>query len=544
VATEPVNEPVLTYAPGSPERRALREEIASQCSSPLTLRLRVGADERESRQTLSVRAPHRLALELGRAALAERSDVERAIDAALSARASWAARDLASRAQIFRRAADLAAGPYRQRLNAATLLGQSKTPHQAEIDAACELIDFLRFNAFFAERLAEEPLISSATERNSFDFRPLEGFVYAVTPFNFTAIASNLPTAPALLGNVVLWKPSPYALLSAHHVFELLRAAGLPDGVINLVMGDAREISDEALSHPAFAGLNFTGSSAVFEQLHQRIAQGLSGYANYPRLVAETGGKDFIVAHPSAELEALAVAIVRGGYEYQGQKCSAASRVYVPRSLWGQLERRLVELLSTIKLGDPADFACFMGAVIARPAYDRITAAIERAKRDPGCRLVFGGGADDREGYFIEPTLIEVGRSPHFLLQDELFGPVVTLVVYDDDRFEQALLTCDADSRYALTGSIFARDPGAVQRASELLRFSAGNFYVNDKPTGAVVGQQPFGGGRRSGTNDKAGSMFNLLRWVSPRVIKENLRPPRDYRYPYLDADVDPASEP
>ncbi|MFZ5891341.1 MAG: L-glutamate gamma-semialdehyde dehydrogenase [Myxococcota bacterium] len=537
MATEPVNEPVLTYAPGSVERAALRSEIADQSSTVLTLRSRVGGGSCGGGGSQPIRAPHRHTLELGHAEFVDRTHVRRAIDVALSAQSSWAAKELAERAAIFRRAADLAAGPWRQRLNAATLLGQSKTPHQAEIDSACELIDFLRFNAYFAERLAEERLISLPLEQNRFDFRPLEGFVYAVTPFNFTAIAANLPTAPALLGNVVIWKPSPYALVSAHHVFELLRAAGLPEGVINLVIGDAREISEEALSHPAFAGLNFTGSSAVFEQLFQRVATNLPHYANYPRLVGETGGKDFIVAHASAEIEELAVAITRGGFEYQGQKCSAASRVYIPRSLSHLLEARLVELLGSIKIGDPADFSCFMGAVIGRPAFERITQAIARARNDSACRIVFGGGSDDAEGYFIEPTLIEVRTTPHFLLSDELFGPVVAMVVYDDDRYEEVLRACDADSRYALTGSIFARDAAAVEQATRMLRFSAGNFYINDKPTGAVVGQQPFGGARRSGTNDKAGCVFHLLRWVSPRVIKHNLKPPRDYRYAFLEPD-------
>lgn len=537
MATEPVNEPVLTYAPGSSERAELKREIVRQSSTLLTLHSRVGDGRVAGAASQSVRAPHRHTLELARAELIGRDQVRTAIDAALRAQPSWAALELPARAAIFRRAADLAAGPWRQRLNAATLLGQSKTAHQAEIDAACELIDFLRFNAYFAERLAEERLISLPTEQNRFDFRPLEGFVYAVTPFNFTAIAGNLPTAPALLGNVVIWKPSPYAVLSAHYVFELLTEAGLPPGVINLVMGDAREISDEVLAHPGFAGLNFTGSSAVFEQLFQRVATGLGRYKNYPRLVGETGGKGFIVAHPSADLEALAVAIVRGGFEYQGQKCSAASRVYVPRSLAAALKSRVVELLSTIKVGDPADFSCFMGAVIGKSAYERITSALERARHDPNCSFVFGGGADDSEGYFIQPTLIEVSASPHFLLSEELFGPVVALAVYDDDRYEQVLRTCDTESRYALTGSIFAEDASAIEQASRLLRFSAGNFYINDKPTGAVVGQQPFGGARRSGTNDKAGCVFHLLRWVSPRVIKHNLRPPRSYPYPFLDPD-------
>jgi 1-pyrroline-5-carboxylate dehydrogenase len=530
------NEPVLGYAPGSPERTELRREIALQIAAPASIAPQIGGERRQTGAPALIRAPHRHALVIGEAFQASREDARAAIESALAARTSWANTDFESRAAIFSRAAELLAGRFRQRLNAATLLGQSKTPHQAEIDSACELVDFLRFNVHFARQIHESPLLSAVGESNRYDFRPLEGFVYAVTPFNFTAIAGNLPTAPALLGNVVVWKPSPHALLSAHHVLALLREAGLPDGVINFVPGDAATITDQVLSHPELAGLNFTGSTAVFRSLFQKVAERLDRYRSYPRLVGETGGKDFVVAHASADLDALAVGVARGAFEYQGQKCSAASRLYVPRSLAGPLEAKLIEILADFKVGDPADFSCFMGAVIARHAYDRIQGAIERARADPGCRIVFGGDANDAEGFFIEPTVIAVSDPGHALFTDEIFGPVLALYVYDDDRYDEVLGICDR-SPYALTGAIFARDRAAIDLAKVRLRDAAGNFYVNDKPTGAVVGQQPFGGARWSGTNDKAGSAAYLLRWLSPRVIKENFRSPRDYRYPHLEQD-------
>jgi 1-pyrroline-5-carboxylate dehydrogenase len=496
--------------------------------------LRIGADALDGEGTASIRAPHRHSLGLGEAALAGVADVRRAIAAALEARSSWVATDLATRAGIFRRAADLLSGPRRQRLNAATLLGQSKTPHQAEIDAACELADFLRFNAHYAERLAAEPLISPEGVNNSLDLRPLDGFVYAVTPFNFTAIAGNLPSVPALLGNTVVWKPSPSALLSAHHLFELFQEAGLPPGVLNLVPGDAELVTREVLSHREFAALHFTGSTAVFDQLYRRVGENVAGYRAYPRLVGETGGKDFIVAHSSADLEALAVAIVRGGFEYQGQKCSAASRVYVPVSLWKSLEARLVEIVAQIRVGDPADFTNFMGAVINRDAFQRIERYLALAEKDPECRIVTGGRGHAEEGWFVEPTIVLCNDPGHPLMTEEIFGPVVGIHVYPDDRFSEILAEIDAATPYALTGAVFARDAAALARADRKLRFAAGNFYVNDKPTGAVVGQQPFGGSRRSGTNDKAGAAFNLLRFVSPRVRKVTLEPARDFRYPFL----------
>jgi len=465
------------------------------------------------------------------------SHVTRAIAAALRAKPAWAATSLAERAAIFERAAALLAGPWRQRLNAATLLGQSKTAHQAEIDSACELIDFFRFNAHYARQLAELPLNNPPGVHNSIDLRPLDGFVLAVTPFNFTAIAGNLVAAPALLGNTVVWKPSPLAALSAHYLLELLEAAGLPPGVVNLVQGDAAGICEQVLAHREFSGLHFTGSSTVFDSLQQRIAQHLADYAAYPRVVGECGGKDFIFAHPSADVSALSVAIVRGGFEYQGQKCSAASRIFLPKSLAPRVFAETSRMMAEILVGDPADFRCFMGAVIGKSAFERLSDALARAQADPRCRIVAGGGVDDREGYFVQPSLVEVSDPAHELMQRELFGPVVAAFVYDDARLAEAVHWCDRGSAYALTGAIFAEDEAAIADLSHQLRFAAGNFYINDKPTGAVVGQQPFGGSRRSGTNDKAGSPWNLLRWTSPRTIKRTAAPPRSFKYPYQDPD-------
>jgi 1-pyrroline-5-carboxylate dehydrogenase len=535
VAALPLNEPTLDYAPGSPERAELRGEIQRQSSEQPRLPLVIGGARVETGKSTLLTAPHRHSLALATRVEGDLEHVDRAIAAALAAKPSWAGSPLRDRAAVFERAAELLAGPFRQRLNAATLLGQSKTPHQAEIDSACELIDFLRFNAHYARELAELPLRSPSGVQNSIDLRPLDGFVLAVTPFNFTAIAGNLVTAPAILGNTLVWKPSPLAALSAFRVLELLEQAGLPPGVINLVQGDAAAICDHALGHPQFSGLHFTGSSGVFDALQQRIAQHLPDYGAYPRVVGECGGKDFIFAHPTADVTALAVAIVRGGYEYQGQKCSAASRVFLPRSLAAQVFDETAGLIRQLRVGDPADFSCFMGAVIGRVAFDRLAQALSRAATDPECRVVAGGGADDREGYFVQPSLIEVTNPRHELLQRELFGPLVAVFVYDDARLDDAVRLCDQGSVYALTGSVFAQDEAAIDELSQKLRFAAGNFYINDKPTGAVVGQQPFGGSRRSGTNDKAGSPWNLLRWTSPRTIKRTAAPPRSFKYPYQD---------
>jgi 1-pyrroline-5-carboxylate dehydrogenase len=533
-AERPVNEPVLPNAPGSEERVRVDAELALQSQQPRVLGLVLGGEQVLSGAAQDFFAPHCHALHLGQFALAEPEHVARAIDCALAAKASWSALGLTERAVVFRRAADLLSGPWRARLLAATMLNQSKTVHQAEIDAASELSDFFRFNAWFAEQLADQPLISTPSERNRFELRPLDGFVYAVSPFNFTAIAGNLPSAPALLGNTVVWKPSPLAALSAHVVLELLEAAGLPPGVINLVQGDAPNISNQILAHPDFCGLHFTGSNAVFQELWAVVGQRIAHYRSYPRLVGETGGKNFIVAHSSADVTALAVAIVRGGFEYQGQKCSAASRVYLPRSLAPAVKAQVREMMATIRVGDPADDRNFLGAVIGRAAFSRITGFLERAQRDARCQIICGGGSDDSLGFFVDPTLIEVSEPTHPLLCAEIFGPIVSIFSYADDRFEEILTTCDESTEYALTGALFARDPEAVELALSRLEMSAGNFYINDKPTGAVVGQQPFGGARHSGTNDKAGSHLNLTRWASPRVVKENLSPPRDFRYPFL----------
>ncbi len=533
----PPNEPVLDYSPGSPERAALRAEVARQAGQPPLLPLVIGGANVETGRSVTMTAPHRHALPIGQRVEGDLGHVDRAIAAALAAKPAWAALSLAERAAIFERAAELLAGPWRQRLNAATLLGQSKTPHQAEIDAACELIDFFRFNAHYARQLEALPLHSPSGTHNSIDLRPLDGFVLAVTPFNFTAIAGNLVSAPALLGNAIVWKPSPLAALAAQHLMQLFEEAGVPPGVINLVQGDAASICEHALAHPELSGLHFTGSSQVFDSLQQRIAHHLPDYRAYPRVVGECGGKDFIFAHPSADVDALSVAIVRGGFEYQGQKCSAASRVLLPRSLAARVLERTASMMAQIRVGDPADFSCFMGAVIGRSAFQRLSEAQASAKADSAVRLLAGGDSDDRDGYFVSPTLVEVLDPRHELLQRELFGPIASVFVYDDARLEDAIKLCDQGSVYGLTGAIFAEDEQAIEELSQKLRYAAGNFYINDKPTGAVVGQQPFGGSRRSGTNDKAGSPWNLLRWTSPRTIKRTYGPPRSFTYPYQDPD-------
>jgi 1-pyrroline-5-carboxylate dehydrogenase len=530
----PSNEPVQDFAKGSPERAALRDELARQSATCLEVPLVIGGQQRRPGDPLPFSAPHRHDLVIGRRYEADAAATDAAIEASLSAKAGWAARSFDERAAVFLRAAELLSGPWRQRMLAATMLNQSKTVYQAEIDAVAELCDFFRFNVYFAERLQAEPLISPPGVSNRWDFRPLDGFVYAVSPFNFTSIAGNLPTAPALLGNTVVWKPSPLAALSAFVIQELLREAGLPDGVINLVQGDAAAISEQVLTHADFSGLHFTGSTAVLRGLCARIGTELPRYRSYPRVVGESGGKDFVLAHPSAELESLTVALVRGAFEYQGQKCSAASRAYVPRSLWPELRQRLVDMIAEIKIGDPADLSCFMGAVIGRAAYERIRRYQTLAQSDARCTILAGGGASDVSGFFVEPTLVETQDPAHALMREEIFGPLLCVWVYDDLEYERVLELCEQTSGYALTGAVFARDDSALSLALTRLRFAAGNFYVNDKPTGAVVGQQPFGGARLSGTNDKAGSAWNLMRWVSPRVIKENFAPPRDFRYPHM----------
>jgi len=529
---DPVNEPVRTYAPGTPERARLEQRLAAMGKERIEAPMVVGGTAVSGRSTFPVAAPHRHDLVLADAHAAAPEHVHQAIDAALAVAADWAALPWEERAGVLLRAADLLAGPWRDTVNAATMLGQSKSAHQSEIDAACELADFWRFNARFAAEVYAEQPISAAGVWNRMDYRPLEGFVLAMTPFNFTSIAGNLPTAPALMGNVAIWKPSEKQALSAHYLMELLQAAGLPDGVVNLVHGDGALVSDVAMAHPAFAGLHFTGSTVVFRGLWRKAGERIDGYRNYPRLVGETGGKDFVVAHASADVERLVVALGQGAFEYQGQKCSAASRAYVPRSLWPAVREGIADLAGSLPMGDVADLSTFLGAVIDERAFRRHVEAIEQA-RSAGAEVVTGGTGDDREGWFVQPTVLRTDDPRSDTMTRELFGPILTVYVYEDADWETALDLVD-ESPYGLTGSVFASDRRAVLDAMGRLRFAAGNFYVNDKPTGAIVGQQPFGGARASGTDDKAGSALNLLRWVAPRAIKETSSAARDWRYPHL----------
>jgi len=530
----PENEPVNSYAPGTPERESLQKTLAELAGTQLDLDLNIAGEwRRGTGAEIKVVQPHRRAHVLGVAREATAAEWADAVAAAKAARHDWIRTDFADRAAIFLRAAELIAGPYRDVLNGATMLGQSKTAAQAEIDAACELIDFLRFNVSFAEWLYRQQPNSSKGLWNRTDHRPLDGFVLAITPFNFTAIAGNLPTAPALMGNTVVWKPSPTQQFAAHFIMKVLLEAGLPHGVINMVTG-VGEQSETALLDPDLGGIHFTGSTKTFQHLWQTVGQNIAGYRTYPRLVGETGGKDFIVAHPSADLQSLAVAMVRGAYEYQGQKCSALSRTYVPASLWrGGLKDAVVGMTEDITYGDVTDFANFGGAVIDDRAFAKHTALFERLQGDARATVVTGGSADDSQGFFVQPTLIESTDPTHKLFTDEYFGPINGVYVYDDADFDTVVRQAADIAPYALTGAVFATDRAAIARASEELRFAAGNYYINDKPTGAVVGQQPFGGSRGSGTNDKAGSWQNLVRWVSPRSIKENFLPPTDYRYPH-----------
>ena len=535
----PSNEPVLSYAPGTAERAALKAQIARMSADTIDIPMVIDGEAVRTGELQEVRAPHRRDLLLARAHQGGAVEVARAIDAARRARPAWAAMPWTARAAIFLKAAELCAGRLRQTLNAATVLGQSKTAYQAEIDAACELADFLRFNVHFARQIATEQPRSAPGAWNVAEPRPLEGFVFAATPFNFTAIAANLPTAPALMGNTVVWKPSANALYSAHVVMEVLLEAGLPPGVINLVMGPPELVANACLDHEDLAGLHFTGSTAIFQAMWRRIGENIGRYRDYPRIVGETGGKDFVFAHRSADVEALAVALVRGAYEYQGQKCSAASRAYLPRSIWPELKARLTDHIGALRMGDVADFRNFMGAVIDGRAHARLTERIAAARGDAACSILAGGDPRARvdEGWFVPPTLIETTDPAHALMRDELFGPVLTVWVYPDGQEAEALARCDQTSPYALTGAIFARDRAFLETAGHALRFAAGNLYINDKPTGAVVSQQPFGGARGSGTNDKAGSLLNLLRWVSPRVVKETFDPPRAVGYPFMEAE-------
>ncbi len=533
----PHNEPLYTYAPGSPERASLAAKLRelSATTSELTMTID-GRQPMGGGEPFSVVAPHRHALVLGRSAQATGADVQAAIGAALASAPTWRELPFDERAAVFLRAADLLSTTWRDTINAATMLGQSKTVQQAEIDSACELIDFLRFNVHFARQILENQPFSGALTWNRSDYRPLEGFVLAITPFNFTAIAGNLPTAPAMLGNVVVWKPSPTQQLAAHWTMRLLETAGLPPGVINLVTGDGAAVSEIALGHPALAGIHFTGSTATFQHLWRTVGNSISGYASYPRLVGETGGKDFVVAHPSAEPGPLATGLIRGAFEYQGQKCSAASRAYLPRSLWdGGLRDEVAGVTESLTYGDIADFANFGGAVIDRRAYERLAGVLDRLHRHPSATVIAGGKADDSEGFFVRPTVVECSDPTDEVFVREYFGPILAIYLYEDTEWTTTLQQLESVAPYALTGAVFATDRAAIDQASRLLRFTAGNFYINDKPTGAVVGQQPFGGARASGTNDKAGSIWNLLRWVSPRSIKENFVPPTDHRYPHMD---------
>ena len=531
---EPRNEPNLHYAPGSPEKQALKAKLAEQSSQEIEIPLVIGGREVRTGRIAEARLPHRHGHRLARWHQAGPEEVTAGIEAARAARREWAAMDFADRAAVFLKAADLLAGPWRPVLNAATMLGQSKTVFQAEIDSACEIVDFWRFNVAFAEQIHAQQPLSPPGQWNRVEHRPLEGFVLAVTPFNFTSIAANLPTAPAIMGNVVLWKPASTAVYSGWWILKLLEAAGLPPGVVNFLPGPGRAVGDPALQSPELAGLHFTGSTAVLQGMWRTIAENLPRYRTYPRIVGETGGKDFVFAHPSADPDALAAALVRGAFEFQGQKCSAASRAYLPRSLWPALQERLLRLIGEIRMGDPADFTSFMGAVIDRAAFESIRGYVELARASPETRVLAGGGCDATTGFFVQPTLVETRDPRHRLMQEEIFGPVLTAFVYEDDRLDEALRLCDETSPYGLTGSFFARDRRAIAHAARVLENAAGNFYVNDKPTGAVVGQQPFGGARASGTNDKAGSMMNLMRWVSPRAIKETFVPPLRVEYPHM----------
>ena len=532
---EPVNEPVLGYAPGSPERDSLKARLAVMAGEQVEIPLIIGGEEVRTDDTASSVMPHDHGHVLATWHRAGAREAQLAIEAAREGWREWSTWSFEDRAAVFLKAADLLAGPWRNTLNAATMLGQSKTAHQAEIDSACELVDFWRFNVHFARRIYEEQPNSASGIWNQLDYRPLEGFVLAITPFNFTSIAGNLPTAPAIMGGVSIWKPASSAVFSAYYIARILEEAGLPPGVVNFLPGRSGQISETLLTSPEFAGIHFTGSTGVFQTLWREASSNLELYRSYPRIVGETGGKDFIVAHASADPEALAVAIVRGGYEYQGQKCSAASRIYVPDNLWADVKTRVLDMLDEIRVGDPTDFTNFMGAVIDRAAFEDIASYVDIAKSSDEMEILAGGEYSDETGFFIEPTLVLSHDPASKLMCEEIFGPVVTVHVYPAAKWTETLELVDSTSPYALTGAVFATERPAVHEAMDALRYSAGNFYVNDKPTGAVVGQQPFGGARASGTNDKAGSWLNLIRWTSPRTIKETFFPPTDYRYPSME---------
>jgi 1-pyrroline-5-carboxylate dehydrogenase len=533
-APKAVNEPVKSYAPNSPEKAAILAAYKTMWNSTIDVPLYIGSEEIRTGNTHNITAPHDHKHVVGTYHLAEKSHIEKAIANCLEAKTKWANMAWEQRAAIFLKAAELIAGPYRARINAATMIGQSKNIFQAEIDSACELIDFLRFNVEFMTQIYADQPKSNSDMWNRLEYRPLEGFVYAVTPFNFTAIAGNLPASAAMMGNVVVWKPSFVQVFSAKIIIDVFKEAGLPDGVINVVFGDAQMITDTVLASPDFAGIHFTGSTNVFQSIWAKIGTNIHNYKTYPRIVGETGGKDFIVAHPSANVKQVATGIVRGAFEFQGQKCSAASRAYVPQSMWPELKKQLITDVKSMKMGSPEDFSNFITAVIHEGSFDKLASYIDQAKKDSDAEIIVGGNYDKSVGYFIEPTII-VTTNPHYTtMETELFGPVMTIFVYEDAKWEETLTLVDTTSPYALTGAIFSKDRYAIEQATVALQNAAGNFYINDKPTGAVVGMQPFGGARASGTNDKAGSALNLLRWASPRTIKETFVTPEDYRYPFL----------
>ncbi len=532
---KPKNEPVLSYAPGTKERKELKARLVELRNQEIEIPLIIGGKKVRTGKLGKCIIPHNKETVIGRYHMAGEDEVAQAIEAALAARSEWEAMPWEHRASIFLKAAEMLSGPYRSTINAATMLCQSKTAYQAEVDAACELIDMLKFNAYFLNEIYKEQPESTKDAWNRMEYRPLEGFVFAVTPFNFTSIAGNLPTSPAMAGNVVLWKPASSAVYSAYHVMTVLQKAGLPDGVINFIPGPGNVLGNIVLSNPWLAGVHFTGSTATFQSMWQTVGENLPNYRTYPRLVGETGGKDFVFVHPSADLEPLVTALVRGAFEFQGQKCSAASRAYVPESIWPKLKQRLIEDVESIRVGDVEDFRNFMGAVIDLQAFRSIKSYIEYAKESPEAEIICGGKCDDTVGFFIDPTVI-VTTNPHFkTMQEEIFGPVLTIYVYKDEDIEEALNLCDSTSIYGLTGAVFAQDRKAIVEIEKRLTHAAGNFYINDKPTGAVIAQQPFGGARASGTNDKAGSKINMMRWVSARAIKENLNPAVGYKYPFMD---------
>ncbi|HMX60070.1 MAG TPA: L-glutamate gamma-semialdehyde dehydrogenase [Chitinophagales bacterium] len=531
----PTNEPILAYLPNSTERINLKKEISRRKNIVYDIPMIIAGKEVRTNDTVDIFPPHELSHKLAHYHKGNTTHVQQAIDAALQAREKWASMHWEDRASIFLKAADLIAGPYRAAINAATMLGQSKNVYQAEIDSACELADFLRFNVYFASQIYNEQPISSPGTRNTLEYRPLEGFVYAVTPFNFTAIAGNLSVSPALMGNVVVWKPSNTQIYSAWTIMEIFKEAGLPDGVINMVFANAAETTNLILSHPFFAGVHFTGSTGVFNSIWETIGKNLHIYKSYPRIVGETGGKDYILAHQSADIDVLATALLRGAFEYQGQKCSACSRAYIPKSIWDTTWEKMYAALKTFKIGNIENFTVIMGAVISEDAFKRITRYIEQAKANPDNIIMYGGNYDNKKGYYIEPTVILTKDPKSATMVEEIFGPVLTIYVYEDETFDDILHLVDNTSEYALTGAVLAQDTYIIEKMRNRLVNSAGNFYINDKCTGAVVGQQPFGGARKSGTNDKAGSKWNLLRWVSPRTIKENYVPPKYYSYPYMD---------